>query len=176
MIDQNIKMYIDEQIRSHIHDGNLSQRVDFDAIFGTFPISTGQPTGAPSSVFNQVTMYNGNIYMYDTLNNEWRIASGGYISIAKDTNGTTNVDVFGASGAPFDFTVTAVYVIAKDITAGNITLLQGANTVCTIAKGVVPGAMIGATGLANTVYAKGDACQIDSTTAGNATVIIHFNI
>lgn len=98
----------------------------------------------------------------------------GYFMVSKDTNGTTNVDVFGTAGAPFDFTVTGVFLISKDTTAGNITVLQAANTVCTIAKGTTAGAMVGATSLANTAYTKGDVCQVDSSTTGNATVFITF--
>lgn len=97
-----------------------------------------------------------------------------YGVVAKDTNGTTNVNVFSSSGAPFAFTVTGVFLISKDTTAGDITLLQGGNTVCTIAKGVTAGVMVGATSLSNTVYAVGDVCQVDSSSAGNATVFITF--
>jgi hypothetical protein len=171
-----VKNYVDNAIRQHLHDGNYSQRVNLFDIFGSIATVSTLPTSAPSNIFGQFQIYNGQLYVYDFTNNVWRIASGGYFSVAKDTNGTTNVDVFGASGAPFAFTVTAVYLIAKDVTAGNITLLQGGNTVCTIAKGVVAGLMIGATSLANTVYAKGDVCQVDSSSAGNATVIIQFNV
>lgn len=107
---------------------------------------------------------------------EWSLISGApnAFCIATNTNGTTNVNVFGTGGAPFSLTVTGVYLISKDTTAGDITVLQRANTVCTIAKGTVAGVMVGATSLSNTVYAAGDACQVDSSTAGNATVFITF--
>ena len=94
--------------------------------------------------------------------------------IAAETNGTTNVDVFGAGGVPFNMTVTGVYLISKDTTAGDITLLRGADTVATIAKGTVAGAVIGATSLSNTQYTFKQACQVDSSTAGNATVFITY--
>lgn len=94
--------------------------------------------------------------------------------IAAETNGTTNVDVFGAGGVPFSMEVTGVFLISKDTTAGNITVLRGADTVATIAKGTVAGAMVGATSLANTQYTFKQACQVDSSTAGNATVFITY--
>ena len=91
-----------------------------------------------------------------------------------NTNGTTPVNVFGTlGGAPSKFTVTAVISLALDTTAGNIVLSQKTNTVATIAKGVTAGVLVGATSLANTVYAAGDACTVVSSTAGNSSVIIH---
>ena len=97
-----------------------------------------------------------------------------YYTVAKNTNGTTNVNVFGTGGAPFPLTAVGVFVISLDTTAGNITLLRRADTVCTIAKGTVAGVMVGATSLSNTTYKTGDVCQVDSSTAGNATVFITF--
>lgn len=94
--------------------------------------------------------------------------------IAADTNGTTNVNVFGAGGVPYNLTITGVYLISKDTTAGNITVLRGTSTVATIAKGTTTGALVGATSLANTSYTIGQACQVDSSTAGNATVFITY--
>jgi hypothetical protein len=99
-----------------------------------------------------------------------------YFTVATDTNGTTNVNVFGTGGAPFPMTIIGVYLISKDTTAGNITVLRRADTVCTIAKGTTTAAMVGATSLSNTVYRAGDTCQVDSSSAGNATVFITFAI
>ena len=97
-------------------------------------------------------------------------------SISATTNGTTNVNVFGAGGAPFPLTITGVYLISLDTTAGNITVLQRANTVCTIAKGTVAGTLVGATSLSNTVYNTGDVCQVDSSSVGNASVFISYTL
>lgn len=167
---------IDLAIRTHTHDGNFSQRVNFFDIFGQIETLTALPTETPvgGSPYDQLKIYNGQLYWYNFTSNEWQTAGGGKFSVATDTNGTTNVDVFDSAGAPFPLTITAVYLISKDTTAGNITVLQGANTVCTIAKGTTAGAMVGATSLANTVYAMGDVFQVDSSSTGNATVIINF--
>lgn len=100
----------------------------------------------------------------------------GYFTVAIDTNSTTPVNVFGAGGAPVALTVKSVKVISKDTTAGNIVLKQAANTVATIAKGTAAGAVIGATSLANTSYAAADVCTVESSSAGEATVEIVFEV
>lgn len=97
-----------------------------------------------------------------------------YGIVAVTTNGTTPVNVFGAGGAPVGLTVTSVKVINLDATAANITLKQAANTVTTVAKFTSPGTVIGATSLANTMYAAADACTVVSSSTGNATVEITF--
>lgn len=92
-----------------------------------------------------------------------------------ETNGTTAVSVFGASGLPYAVTITGVFVIAKDTTAGNITVENPASTVvCTIAKGTVAGVLVGATSLANTAVAAGTNLVVDSSTTGNASVFITY--
>jgi len=95
-------------------------------------------------------------------------------TVVAKTNGTTNVNVFSANGVPFPMTVVSVFLIANDATAGDITVLRRSDTVCTIAKGTTSGAMVGAGSVSNTVYRAGDACQVDSSSAGNATVYITF--
>lgn len=97
-----------------------------------------------------------------------------FFTVVATTNGTTNVNVFSANGAPFPMTVVSVFLIANDATAGDITVLRRSDTVCTIAKGTTSGALVGATSVSNTVYRAGDACQVDSSSAGNATVYITF--
>lgn len=95
--------------------------------------------------------------------------------IATDTNGTTAVSVFGSGGLSFPVTITGVYLISKDTTAGNITVENPAATVvCTIAKGTSAGALVGATSLASTTVAAGTNLVVDSSSAGNATVFITF--
>lgn len=103
-------------------------------------------------------------------------AGAGYFQIAANTNATTPVNVFGAGGAPIALTVTSVVTIAKDTTASNIVLKQAANTVATIAKSTTAGLMVGATTLANTVYAAADVCTIESSGAGEARVLITFTV
>lgn len=175
-LEQKAMSSISREISSHIHNGLQAQRVNLFDVFGNIQTVATEPSQEPQDVYTQVVIYNGQLYWYDYENTEWQIAGGGKYSVAKDTNGTTNVDVFTSAGAPFALTITGVYVISKDTTAANITVLQGANTVCTIAKGTTAGAMTGATSLANTVYAKGDVFQVDSSTAGNATVIINYEV
>jgi len=92
------------------------------------------------------------------------------------TNGTTNVSVFGAAGLPTAITITGVFLVALDTTAGNITVENGASTVVTIAKGVTSGALVGGVTLANTVVAAGTDLQVDSSSAGNARVFITYTV
>lgn len=101
----------------------------------------------------------------------------GYFTVAADTNGTTAVSVFGASGLPVAATITGVYLVSQDTTAGNITVENPASTVvCTIAKGTASGALVGATTLANTAVAAGTNLVVDSSSAGNARVFITFTV
>jgi hypothetical protein len=99
----------------------------------------------------------------------------GYFTVAANTNGTTAVSVFGSTGLPVAITITGVYLVAQDTTAGNITVENPASTVvCTIAKGTTSGALVGATTLASTSVAAGTNLVVDSSTAGNARVFITF--
>lgn len=97
-----------------------------------------------------------------------------FFTAVKNTTGTVNQNVFGTGGAPFPMTIVGVYLISLDATAGNVTVLRRADTVCTIAKGATAGAMVGATSLANTTYKTGDVCQVDCSSAGISTVFITF--
>lgn len=103
------------------------------------------------------------------------VTTVGYFSKGVDTTNTTPVDVFGAT-VPFSGTVRAVYVISKDTTAGNITVTSTAGTIATIAKGTSAGVMTGATSLANTAFSSGNTFTVVSSSAGEATVIIHFDV
>lgn len=105
--------------------------------------------------------------------------TGGIVGVEQitsaNTNGTTAVSVFGASGLPYAITITGVYLISLDTTAGNVTVEAPASTVvATIAKGTTAGAMVGATSLANTAVPAGTNVVVDSSTAGNAEVLITF--
>lgn len=95
--------------------------------------------------------------------------------VVANTNGTTAVSVFGASGLSYGITITAILSVAQDTTAGNITVENPASTVvATIAKGTTAGATIGATTLSNTSVAAGTNLVVDSSTAGNSRVIIFY--
>lgn len=101
----------------------------------------------------------------------------GYFTVAADTNGTTAVPVFPTGGAPCALTITGVYLVSQDTTAGNITVENPASTVvCTIAKGATAGALVGATTLSNTTVAEGAVVVVDSSSAGNARVFITFTV
>jgi len=91
------------------------------------------------------------------------------------TNGTTAVNVFGANGAPHRLTVTGVYAIAKDTTAGAITLSGGGTTVANFPKSATSGVVIGATTLANTTIAPGATVTVVSSTAGNGQCFITYS-
>lgn len=94
-----------------------------------------------------------------------------------DTNGTTAVSVFGTSGPGVALTIKSVSVISLDTTAGNITVENPASTVvATIAKGVTAGVVTGATTLANTAVAATSNLVVDSSSAGNARVLITFEV
>lgn len=100
-----------------------------------------------------------------------------YNVVAVDTNGTTAVSVFGSAGLGVAITITGVYLVSQDTTAGNITVENPASTtVCTIAKGTSAGALVGATTLANTTVAAGTNLVVDSSSAGNARVFITFTV
>lgn len=91
-----------------------------------------------------------------------------FASTVVSTNGTTPVSIL--SGIPVS--IGAVYLIAKDTTAGNITVSNVAGTVCTIAKGTTAGLMFGASSLANN--SAHTALQVVSSSAGNAFVILQI--
>jgi len=105
-----------------------------------------------------------------------KVATGKLFSgVSKDTNAQTPVNVFGDVNG-FDGVITGIFVIAKDATAGDITIKTTAGTVATIAKGVTAGALVGAVALANTAIDDEGICTIESSSAGEATVIIMFEV
>ena len=98
-----------------------------------------------------------------------------YSTVAARTNGTTPVNVFGAT-VPFGATVTGAYLVADDATAGNVTIASTAGTLATIAKGTTAGALVGATSIANPTIASGNTFTVVSSSAGNGTVFITFTV
>jgi len=151
----------------------------------TVTAGSGNTIGGASSV----TVKPGDtIVIYASeIDADWTIASptprisgenmlGGMFNIvAANTNGTTAVNVFGSAGAPYDLTITGCMVIAKDTTAGNITVKNAGSTVSTVAKGTTAGVVTGEDGaLANTTVSKGDAVTVVSSSTGNAVSLVTF--
>lgn len=76
-----IKKYIDDQLRSQIHDGNYSQRVNLFDLFGLFQTITDATSltnalaTAPQNVYQQVFIDTSTatkrLYIYDTVGNVW---------------------------------------------------------------------------------------------------------
>lgn len=99
----------------------------------------------------------------------------GYYAVATTTTGGTPVNVF-TSTLQFAGTITGVYIISNDTTAGNIIVADSSGTVATIAKGTSSGTMIGAVSLANARFSAGDTLTVVSSTSGNATVFIAFTV
>lgn len=95
----------------------------------------------------------------------------GLRTIVVDTNGTTPVNILGATSI-LGGVIKAVTITALDTTAGNIIVKVGANPVVTVAKGVTAGALVGGTTLSNTTLAVGDVFTVESSSAGNARVVI----
>lgn len=92
---------------------------------------------------------------------------------ATTTNGTTAVYVFDATNAPINPTITGVFLVSSDTTAGNISVYNSGKTVATLVKGTVAGAMVGATSLSNSTMATNVTVKSDS--AGNSTVFMTFS-
>jgi hypothetical protein len=98
-------------------------------------------------------------------------------TIVVNTNGTTAVNVFGSQGAPYSLTITGFFVIAKDTTAGNITLANAGSTVAQVAKGTTKDAMTGeGDALASTSVGQGNAVTVVSSSAGNAVCFIAYTV
>lgn len=94
-------------------------------------------------------------------------------TVVLDTNGTTEVNVFGATNGVAG-TFIGSKIISKDDTAGNITLqhTSAGTVVFTIAKGS-QGAVTGSAFAATSFAATGTA-TIKSSTSSNARVEIDF--
>ena len=71
--------------------------------------------------------------------------------------------------------IKGVFLIARDTTATNITVEAPASTVvCTIAKGVTAGALVGASSLANANVPAGTNVIIDGSSTGIAQVFVVY--
>lgn len=77
---EQLKQYIDEQIKKHIHDGNFSQRINLFDIYGQIETVTTAPSNAPvgGSPYEQIKIhYNSTgpvwkLYIYDYQNSSWK--------------------------------------------------------------------------------------------------------
>lgn len=161
----------------HIFVGNASNLPTDVAMSGDVTIANTGLTTIANDAVNTTKIANASVTTAKIDNfavtGAKMITGVGYFTVAADTNGTTPVDVIAAT-VPFACTITGVYLISEDTTAGNITLADTAGTVATIAKGTSAGVMVGATSLANTSVALGDTLTIVSSSAGNARVFITF--
>ncbi len=109
------------------------------------------------------------------------VATGntGYYVVSVPTNGTTAVNVFGATNG-FAGTITNVLVTGLDGTAANIGVADTAGTVVTVAKGTSSGLVTGGTTLSNTAFTSAGTLVIVSTSAtaagGAARVLVTFTV
>lgn len=80
-MNPEIKKYIDEQVRSHFHNGLDSQRINFADIFGYLPtitdattltnVTTASPTDVSSQVFIDTSTGTKKLYIYDFTGKAW---------------------------------------------------------------------------------------------------------
>ena len=81
MIDQEIQNYVDEKIREHIHDGNYSQRVELESLFGRIrTVDDGTDltnilAQTPRDFYEQILIDTSTstkkLYIYDVLGDTW---------------------------------------------------------------------------------------------------------
>ena len=79
-MNEETKRYLDNAIKMHMHDGNLTQRVNLFDIFGKIETVSAVPSGTPRDVYSQFKIYSNGatyrFYWYDFTNNAWRYAVG----------------------------------------------------------------------------------------------------
>lgn len=105
----------------------------------------------------------------------------GIMITAVSTASSAPVSFFGASATDAVgqyFTITGIFVVAKDASTATITIAGTQGTVATIAKGATAGALVGATSLSNTALVPTDTFTIVSNGPnvgqGDAFVYITF--
>lgn len=96
-----------------------------------------------------------------------------YGALSVLTNGTTAVNVFGATNGVTG-TITGVFGVAADTTAGTITLASNSGTIAAFAKGTTQGGMAGSASLLLTGFASSGTMTVVSSSAGNENVTITF--
>lgn len=79
---------VNTQIRTHIHDGNRSQRIQLANLQGYIQTVTAAPTATPKYIYNQFQIYNGVLYYYDFIYNLWRSTSFSANSLSVYAAGT----------------------------------------------------------------------------------------
>lgn len=80
-MNEEIREYIDEKLRSQIHDGNFAQRVNLFDLFGMFSTITDATVLsntlaiAPKNVYQQIFIDTSTatkkLYIYDTIGGTW---------------------------------------------------------------------------------------------------------
>ena len=103
------------------------------------------------------------------------IHGNGVSTTCRETNATTMVNVFGTASG-FEGTITGVWLVSLDATAGNITVSTPSGTVCTIAKGTVTGTAVHTATLSNTAITIAGSVSILSTANANARVYISYKV
>lgn len=76
-MNEETKQFIASEIKTHIHDGNFSQRINLFDIFGFIETVSAAPTETPSDFYGQFKIYNGALYFYDFVANVWDSSGGG---------------------------------------------------------------------------------------------------
>ena len=115
MIDQEIRMYVEEQIRLHIHDGNYAQRVNFlDIFLYTEPVNFESPTIATT----------GNTDVYFLAPRTMTLQSVYFSALdalaASDTNYITfSITNLGQTGAGSNALLGAVNANTTKVTGGS---------------------------------------------------------
>lgn len=107
------------KIQSHIHDGNLAQRVNLSDLFGYVETVSVEPSTAPvgGSVYDQFKIYSDNLYWWNTEQSVWQFAMSGISqNVTSGTIATTgNTDCYYI--APETMTLFAVYFSGTDALA-----------------------------------------------------------
>lgn len=78
---EQLRQYVDENIRDHSHNGSSAQRIQLDIdIGGLFATVSVIPTATPMTVYDQIKIYeNGGthrLYWYDSVAQLWRYTAG----------------------------------------------------------------------------------------------------
>jgi hypothetical protein len=73
---EDLRRYVDDQIRQHIHDGGQGTRINFNTdIIGLFETVSVVPTNVPKSPYDQVKVYVSGatyrLYWYDANGGVW---------------------------------------------------------------------------------------------------------
>ncbi len=157
-IDQETRNYIDEQIRLHIHDGNLSQRINAFDIFGV--VDSDNITAATIATTGNTDTYylvtaDGTINQIDF--------SGVDALAASDTNYVTfSVTNLGQAGAGSTAILAATNANTTKTTGGTA---LSANTKRTLTLSGTPN---------NLQVAEGDRLQIRAAVTGTLANTVTF--